>query len=583
MKSKIVVDESILSASVPGPSDDMLANMEHWMRSLPRKEKVHMKKKMSVALVLTLILVLLAITGLAISLTLEDVWQQSFEKMNTSGHVNIISQPEEGDMPVEEAIQIAKEALQKKYGLTEEQFAKLGVYPLFLARGWDGQTADYPARWEVYYSSQQGKQLEFLQYQAEPMGDYLVYINAETGEVTYCNWYTDTFWQNARQIWDAGNYEEVYQEYLSSSFYFLPFSQQTHWEEQLAAKGFSLIPEEEKYDRLLQNVSTRQSFATVNTFLPDTDLQVKAAYAALEETYGLKKDILQKSAYLATRPGWNTGTDDVCIAYRYAQEELLGSLGQLKRETRLLFSYAKQLGSFMVSFRPGTEEVVNIAWQPWKANATEGMEAEGKLLEKGNWNAEDFRAFDAAVVQLEKALQRMENAGRPAEERNAVTQEYILQLGGDPDIYKALPEEKRQTDWFAETSLHEEKAEMDMQALQNRYGYDIRFWPLEVQAMLGGDFSIPRPGEMTREEAVQFAMEAVIAAEGKDALTELGNYVVGCQLHRYENDGEVLFWRIFITDDAQKLEHGWRIDFFLREGNVAVEPMVYPITEEANG
>ena len=55
------------------------------------------------------------------------------------------------------------------------------------------------------------------------------------------------------------------------------------------------------------------------------------------------------------------------------------------------------------------------------------------------------------------------------------------------------------------------------------------------------------------------------------------------QLHRYENDGEELFWRIFITDDVQKLEHGWRIDFFLREGNVVVETMVYPITEEANG
>ncbi len=548
MKEKIVLDESILSASVPGPSDAAMESMESWMRSLPRKENVYMKKKKSVALVLALVLVMLAITGLAISLTLEDVWQQSFEKMNTSGRVNTISHPKEGDMPVEEAMQIAKDALQDKYGLTEAQFANLGVYPMFLARGWDGQTADYPARWEVYYSSQQGKQLEFLQYQAESMGDYLVYINAETGEVTYCNWYTDTFWQNAQQIWDAGNCEEVYQEYLSSSFYFLPFSQQTHWEEQLAAKGFSLIPEEEKYDRLLQNVAIRQSFAPVNTFLQDTDAQVRAAYAALEETYGLEKEMLQKAAYLATKPGWNTGTDDVCIAYRYAQEEWLRSLGQMKQETRLLFSYAKQLGSFLVSFRPGTEEVVNIVWQPWKKEAEDGNVVEGKLLEKENWNVEDFRAFDAAVTQLEKAMQRMEEAGRPAAEKEAVTQDYI-----------------------------------DVQALQAQYGYDMRFWPLEVQATVGGDFSVPRPGEMTREEAVQFAVEAVIAAEGEEALTKLGDYVVGCQLHRYENDGEVLFWRIFITDDVRKMEQGWRIDFFLRDGKVAVEPMVYPITEEANG
>ncbi len=583
MKEKIVLDESILSASVPGPSDAAMESMERWMRSLPRKENVYMKKKMSVALVLALVLVMLAITGLAISLTLEDVWQQSFEKMNTSGHVNTISHPKEGDMPVEEAMEIAKDALQEKYGLTEAQFANLGVYPMFLARGWDGQTADYPARWEVYYSSQQGKQLEFLQYQAEPMGDYLVYINAETGEVTYCNWYTDTFWQNAQQIWDAGNCEEVYQEYLSSSFYFLPFSQQTHWEEQLAAKGFSLIPEEEKYARLLQNVAIRQSFAPVDTFLQDTDAQVRAAYAALEETYGLEKEMLQKAAYLATKPGWNTGTDDVCIAYRYAQEEWLRSLGQMKQETYLLFSYAKQLGSFLVSFRPGTEEVVNIVWQPWKKETEDGNVVEGKLLEKENWNVEDFRAFDAAVTQLEKALQRMEEAGRPAAEKEAVTQDYILQLGGDPDIYEPLPEEKRQVDWFDETFPDDEMQKTDVQALQAQYGYDMRFWPLEVQATVGGDFSVPRPGEMTREEAVQFAVEAVIAAEGEEALTKLGDYVVGCQLHRYENNGEVLFWRIFITDDVRKMEQGWRIDFFLRDGKVAVEPMVYPITEETNG
>ena len=55
------ISRCILSASVPGPSDAAMESMERWMRSLPRKENVYMKKKMSVALVLALVLVMLAI------------------------------------------------------------------------------------------------------------------------------------------------------------------------------------------------------------------------------------------------------------------------------------------------------------------------------------------------------------------------------------------------------------------------------------------------------------------------------------------------------------------------------------------
>ena len=99
---------------------------------------------------------------------------------------------------------------------------------------------------------------------------------------------------------------------------------------------------------------------------------------------------------------------------------------------------------------------------------------------------------------------------------------------------------------------------------QAEYGENWFFWPLTVQARVkGAPHSVPAPGEMTREQAVQKALDAVIAEKGQAAVDALGTYQVGVILARYlETDGLVrTYWEVYFTTDPVGLSDGWRVTF----------------------
>lgn len=98
---------------------------------------------------------------------------------------------------------------------------------------------------------------------------------------------------------------------------------------------------------------------------------------------------------------------------------------------------------------------------------------------------------------------------------------------------------------------------------RQQYGDNWFFWPLEAQMdALGGHHSIPQDNEMTREEAIVAALQAIEAKHGKDAMKALGDYQTGVICCRYEEpEGVRLSWEIYFTSDPDTMGNGFRVDF----------------------
>ena len=585
MKQPVTIGKKIIQASVPVPPEIFECRMEQLIDQLPRKERYVVKRKISVGLVLALLLMLAAITAVALGLGIDEIWAQSFEKMNTRGEVYTLSYPEEGDMTAEEAIALAKAAIVASYGTTEEEFDRMGVYPTFMERGWDPEFPDEPAEWRIYFSSRTGVDLDLDTDDYGPDGEYKVYLNAETEEILICNWYTNDFWAKAQRVWDCGNTDTVYWHYQKPSFYGLTTEQQSYWTKLLEGKGYQVRTAEDKYHQLLDAADLELKWNDRSAVLPEDDTQAMAAWETIEKEYGMDAALLKEYCYVAQRPDWNTGTDDICITKLHTEEELRINLGEIDQYTCYIYGLNANVGSFMVSFETGTTNVVAVTRVLRSEEIQQESIIQGQLLEKNDWNGEDLREFDAAVKKLQRAVKRMKAAGLEHTEMDAVTRHYLRSLGGDKEWYPEAPAEMNAEKWFAEESEYDAMIDKDITPGQAReqYGDDSRFWPMEVQAALLPEFSCPKAGEMTQEQAVVMAVEAIVAQHGQEALDQLGDYTAGCQLYRFENEGEVTRWHIYITDDATTAQRGWRVVFALKDGSMWDAPEVTDIQAEGNG
>lgn len=107
-----------------------------------------------------------------------------------------------------------------------------------------------------------------------------------------------------------------------------------------------------------------------------------------------------------------------------------------------------------------------------------------------------------------------------------------------------------------------------MDVYKQQYGENWFFWPLEAQNdALGGHHHVPEQGEMTRDEAVDMALQAVKAQYGKEALTQLGDYQIGVICCRYEEpEGTRFSWELYITSDPEFLSNGFRVNIVVFEG-----------------
>ena len=594
MDDQLLSNESIIAERINHAVDQHCPaytpdpyRVQRVLRQAQMEGETKVKKKLSVGMIFAIALMLAAITALAIGLGIDEIWQDSFEKMNTTGEIDTICYPEEGDMTAEEAIELAREAIVAKYGTKDAEFDNMGVYPRFFAHGYDEEAPDAPAEWRIYFSSQRDIDIHLSTLDYGPDGAYRVYLNAETKEITLCLWYTDNFWSHAQRIWDCGSYDEVYFAYHQPEFYNQTIEQQAHFTRLLSGQGYAVRSEAEKYDKLLRAAELSILFRPVEEAASNDDPLIAAAWAALQQAYGLDPALMQQYAYAAYREDWHTGTDDVTIVYSFEEEFRRQEAGLITDYCCRLFADARRVGAFMVSFAPGTTDMVNIAYFPYYESQREERVTEGKLLEKTEWTMDDLAAFDQAYQALALAEQRLELADAAYGDRSLITQSYLLSLGADENFYEAAPADCDFSGWFLPEdgwNALTETPPLPYTAIEAQYGSDYRFWPMESLAWLHPyDFSCPREGEMTQAEAEALAIDAVIDAHGQSALDALGEYTTGCMLFRHDVDGELLEWHVYITDDPAVTENGFEVIFTLRDGELAEGPLVRGITEGGNG
>jgi len=553
------------------PAADAPPYLAQRIRALAlEKEPVRMKKKMSAAVILMIVLLLASITALAVGITLsvEDVWRQSFEKMNTTGEIRNLSDETAAEITMEEAIEIAKAAIIAKFGTPESELDAMGVYPTYAARGWDGKTDDYPSEWEVFFSSRTNVDLDLDHTDYGPTGEYLVYINAETKEIDTCVWYTNDFWSRAQVVWDCGSYDEVYWRYKQTDFYGQSIERQTYWRNLLEKQGFEVVPEDEKLHALLLRASTSLMFTPVEQIADNSLPQVAAAWAALENAYGLEAELLQKYAYVATVPAWETGTEDVCIHYSFELQWQWLDSGLIESHCNQLFNSADRLGLFMVSFAPGTTEVTAITHVTYsETGQTLTYEAEG-LLAKLDWDAADLNALDEAYTEMVRAYERLDAAGATLMDKSIVMNAVLLALGDNPAYRTSAPEGYDVRQWFTDEGekVSPYKPSLNYDEVAAQYGESTLFWPLEAQYDLLRQhslrMSLPREGEMTEAEATELALHAIREQHGQQALDKLGDCLIGVNFERYMgvHGKEITVWTFYIVDRPD-WTMGWHVTF----------------------
>lgn len=559
--------------------------LQHVLARAHGKEEPKMKKKLSTAAILVIALMLLSVAALAVGLTVEEVWRQSFDKMNTVGTIYSEADGTQAEISLEEAVAIARSAIIAKYGTPESELDEMGLYPSYYPRGWDGESTDMPSEWDIFYSSRRDVYLDEDHTDYGPTGEYLVHINAETKEVIYCHWYTNDFWSRAQTVWDCGSHDEVYWWYGRQDYFALPLETQEYWTQQLAAKGYDVITSDERLHDALSIASNDLQFLTMDAFADESDPQVIAAWDALEKQ-GYDTQVMRRYAYVATRPDWQTGTDNICIHYSFEKEWDLMNKGFLDHLSDRMFSYVRRLGLFAVSFRPGTTEVVAVTHLTRSEDDRQPAQNEGELLARTDWTADDLPVFDGAFQRLDTGVKRMKAAGLEQAEMESIVRDYLFRLGGE--YVEAAPEGVDAQSWFADES--EWDALVTVPALSYDeycalYGSDERFWPMEVLCELRPDsYRMPNPGETTLEEAAAIGLEAAIGPDGEEMRAILADYhIVVHRVSLTDAPSKVdCRWEVFIVKDLEDPTVGFKVHWGEWEDHTST-PSVQDINDRGNG
>lgn len=561
-------------------------------------------KKLSTGAIIAIVLMLLSVTAVAVGLTVEQIWQQSFEKMGTSGMIRNLSDETQAEITVDEALSIARAAIIAKYGTPVAELDAMGVYPTYAARGWDGKTDDYPSEWDILFSSRTDVNIHSYSSELDeygqvisdygPTGEYLVYLNAETGEVTYCGFYTDDFWAYAQRIWDCGNYDAIYWQYQKPEFYELSIETQFYYEQLLAEKGYEIVHRSGKYKSLLKADLRDRMYCDPSAAINNDDPQAVAAWAAVEDKYGFSTELLQRYSYIATRSGFQTGTDDIFITFNYAAQDYRQQTGYTDIWCDKIYNKVSRVGAFLVSFDTDTTHVVGVTHLWYSESNNVRRIRVGKLLEQTDWESEDLVAFDDAFNRLGRAVKRMKAAGISILEMEPIVQDYIDSLGDDPADSPAVPEDMNAAQWFADESEWDAKMtepELSYEEAENQYGFHTASWPLALQAQFDTSIglSVPREGELSQAEAIARAIDLVVDTYGQEALDALsssspsGTYSVGCQLFRFVEEGNCTRWHIYITDDPEFYLNGYRVVITQRNGDDWGKDEITTIADASNG
>ncbi len=483
------------------PDDPFLAS--RIIALAQEKETVSMKRKLPVGVIIALILLCMSVTAAAVGLTLRETWEASFQKMNTHGEIWLPDEPTQDDMSLEKALDTARAAIKATFATPDAELNTMGVYPTFYGNN----------HWDVFFSSRRDGNIEFNNGDYGPDGEYRVSIDGNTGEIFSCVWYTNDFWSAAQRIWDEGSRDEVYYAYQQTDFYRQPIEKQAYFTALLAEAGYEVRANDAERLHLLERVELEFIRRKPgDSFIAADDPQCIAAWQAVQERYGFDPALLQKYFFQAGRLDAQTGTDDIILAFNWYERDLMLTLG-ISSGT-YLEDEPSRIGTFMVSFLPGTTDVAAVTWLP----------------QEEGWTQEKLLALDERLARESQA---------------------------DPALVQRIGE------------------------LRAQYGDNWHYWPLEVQEALDivdESSRLPQEGEMSVEEAMQYALNAIVYRYGQGALDALGNYAVGVTNRVAEYNGK-LFWTVYITSNPAREEDGWRVTFMdgdlpLPEGDPDVKDML---------
>lgn len=256
------------------------------------------------------------------------VYQESFDQMNTTRDISVktlddlpafekeytqntgkerkedllfLSLPMEGDLPYEEALTIAKQALNSQFGTTEEDLAAMGVYPMFL----DYIYMPNESEWEFYFTPRRDCDID-LDHEIPAGGEYRVVLGAQTGTIIDCFWYINDFFpHHAQKAWDAGKQSLVYEWYMKKNFFSMSADDQHHFYQLLSDAGYQ--PDE------LDIVTSEQVLKEAS--IGEEKLAAIAHQAALKAS-GMEEQAFND--YYAPAFVHHTW-DDLCLALVYAK------------------------------------------------------------------------------------------------------------------------------------------------------------------------------------------------------------------------------------------------------------------------
>ncbi len=417
-----------------------------------------MKKKGSFALILALVLTLISCAALAATGAFDALiamWQESFQRMNTTAQVDIVDEseipaylekleseggrkedvilstvPGEGDLNLDDAVRIAKDTIMKKFGTPQTELNAMGIYPTFYKAPYQ----DSYLQWRIYFSPRTNVNLDDDHEYPAP-GEYLVEITSPSGEVSDCFYYNDDFWPDyAQRCWDSGSRDYVYEQAQRADFLKLSMEKRQHFVNLFTETGYDISPLEraQSDEARLRAMDIDICFAELkDDLLESSDPFVKTAVQEMENRYGITKEDMTKCHFAAILSPQPSETIDVCFSCNF-NKEAAANPGPCET---LGAGYGTRLGYFMICMDAQSGEAVSAVNIMWDETLLPTYES--GLLSRMFWTKEDLPEYYRMLEEL-RALDAGYVAGRDSESDllNKADQ-IMLRYGGDLDLYTA--------------------------------------------------------------------------------------------------------------------------------------------------
>lgn len=391
--------------------------------------KMKMKRKITVSVIFAIVLMLATVTG-ALAATgvlgrLWEVWQDSFQRMNTTGSFDVVENfdqqvfeeeysgikedlivstvPQVGDLDYEAAYVLARQAILDSFGTPETELDAMGVYPQF----YNTPYVDEINEWEFYFTSRKDVNID-EDHTYDAPGEYMVRIASPSGEVTGCFWYIDDFWpEYALRTWNAGKHDFVYEKAVTDgAFHIMPQNQQDNFLALFTEAGYDAEPLQKELETLLNGSLWRAiTWADAEENLLNSDSPaVQAVLEVMEKKYGFSKAQMELYDFNLLPSPIDSKTEDYCLTYNYNLCYPRFQSGNMGEYELSINQYPERLGFWVIQLEPSTYAVISVEHVN-KTMDEAGFLPSDKLLGRAHWSISDLHEYEALrqkVIQIDR-------------------------------------------------------------------------------------------------------------------------------------------------------------------------------------